>query len=366
MVSQSDNHHHPQAIRISKELFGNDELRRQVNYLQMHQEEISPDSDPQPLTTWANMANILGPVQWAWSGWLPKGMLTILAGESGAGKSALALRICGCYLRGDNWPDGSKFMGEIGSVIWCEAEAAQALNLDRAKAWGLPIEKIYTPLSDPLADIKIDLPEHAADLAQKAFLPEVRLIVVDSLRGMHRGDENSSETMNTIKWLAEMARDSGKDLILTHHLRKRSIFDGEGVELERLRGSSAIVQTARLVWALDVPDPQTKDIKRLQVIKSNLGKFPDPIGVTISETGVKFVTPPETPKVESKVDQAVDLLMAILQKGPISADQVEKEFNNAGISIPTMKRAKAKLGVVSAKKKTCWYWSLPGKEENVL
>lgn len=331
-----------------------------------HPSPPEPEEPALIITTWADMAGVIGPVEWSWPGWLPKGMLTILAGESGAGKSALALRLAACYIRGDSWPDGQKFTGEPGAVVWCEAEAAQALNLDRAKAWGLPIEKIYTPLSDPLADVKLDIPEHAAALAKKALLPEVRLIVVDSLRGMHRGDENSSETMNTIKWLAELARDSGKELLLTHHLRKRSIFDGEGVELERLRGSSAIVQTARMVWALDVPDPQTKDLKRLQVIKSNLAKFPAPVGVTVNEAGVKFVAAPEPPKVETKVSQAVDLLMALLQKGPLSADEVVKEFNDAGISVPTMNRAKSKLGVISGRNKNGWFWSLPAKEDPIL
>lgn len=361
-----DNHNYdPIAIELSKHPERIPEISRQAYFLNLNPDELQPEPETQPNTTWADMDKVIGPVEWAWQGWLPKGMLTILAGESGAGKSAAALRVCGCYLKGDPWPDGSKFTGETGAVIWCEAEAAQALNLDRAKAWGLPIEKIYTPLSDPLADVKLDIPEHAAALAQKAMLPEVRLIVIDSLRGMHRGDENSSETMSTIKWLAELARDSGKEMILTHHLRKRSIFDGEGVELERLRGSSAIVQTARLVWALDVPDPQTKDVKRLQVIKSNLGKFPGPIGVTVNEKGVQFVTAPEAPRVETKVDQAVDLLMALLQKGPLSAESVEKEFNDAGISIPTMKRAKSKLGIVSGKNKNGWFWSLPARDDNV-
>jgi putative DNA primase/helicase len=348
-------------------LASNDEKKRQFfalynNPSKLPQSEAVSLPDAQPSTTWADMANVIGPVKWEWPGWLAKGMLTILAGESGAGKSALALRICGCYLCGWPWPDGCKFTGETGAIVWCEAEAAQAVNLDRAKAWGLPIDKIYTPLADPLDDVKLDIPEHAAALAQKAMLPEVRLIIVDSLRGMHRGDENSSETMNTIKWLAELTRDSGKSLILTHHLRKRSLFDGEGVELERLRGSSAIVQTARLVWALDVPDPKIRDIKRMQVIKSNLSKFPDPVGVTIDGTGVKFVDAPETPKIETKLDQAIDLLMALLQANPVAATQIETEFNQAGISNPTMKKAKAKLGVVSVKTKTGWMWSLPAKE----
>lgn len=315
------------------------------------------------ITTWEDMAESIGPIVWDWPLWMAQGILVILAGESGGGKSALALRVCGCYLKGWPWPDGTPFTGKTGAVLWCEAEAAQALNLSRAKAWGLPINKIYTPLADPLDDINLDAEAHRAALYQKAILPEVRLIVVDSMRGMHRGDENSSDTMQTVKWLAMLARDTGKPVILTHHLRKRSMFDGDGVDLDRLRGSSGIVQPARLIWALDMPDPQDKSTKRLHIIKSNLAKFPDPVGVTVGEAGVSFVDSPEKPRIETQVDKAIDLLLNLLQRGPKAATEIEQEFDQAGISIPTMKRAKSKLGIVSGKNATGWFWSLPARND---
>lgn len=311
--------------------------------------------------SWADMEGMIGPIAWDWPGWLARALLIILAGESGAGKSALLLRIMDCYLRRAAWPDGTPFTGETGAVLWCEAEAAQAVNLARAKAWGLPIEKIYTPLDNPLDDIKLDLPEHRAALEKKARLPEVKLIVIDSLRGMHSGDENSSDAMGLIKWVAELARDTGNPIILSHHLRKRSIFDSESVELDRLRGSSAIVQTARLVWAVDTPNLDTREIKRLQVIKSNLAAFPGPVGMTIDETGVKFTTPPARAKVDTVADRAVDLLLSLLKEEPRAAVDIEHEFDQAGISIPSMKRAKERLGVVSIRKASGWMWSLPHK-----
>lgn len=148
--------------------------------------------------TWDDMAARIGPIVWDWPGWLAQGVLTIVAGEPSKGKSALALRCAGCYVRGDAWPDGTEYNGEHGRVLWCEAEAAQAINLERAKAWGYPLDKLLTPLADPLQDIRLDIPEHQAAVQSLAHRPDVRLIVVDSLRGAQKGDENSSESADLV------------------------------------------------------------------------------------------------------------------------------------------------------------------------
>lgn len=318
------------------------------------------------ISTFADIANIIGPLDWAWRKWLPNGMLSILAGESGAGKSWLALRICGSFLLGLPWPDGTPFTGEKGAVLWCEAEGAQALNVERSKTLRLPLELIYNPFEDSMDDLKLQSPGHMAILAAKAKLPEVKFIVVDSLRGvLGKVDENSSDTFNFIKLLAEIARDSGKPVLLLHHMRKRSVFDSDTVELERLRGSSAIVQTARVVWALDVPDLTDKETKRLACAKSNLSEKPQPIGLSIGANGVTFCAAPEAQKVETVADKAVDLLLSVLAREPKPMKEVEERFTEAGISVPSMKRAKERLKVVSFKTKSGWMWSLPAREDNI-
>jgi hypothetical protein len=285
---------------------------------------------------------------------------------TGEGKSVLSLRICGSYLLGWPWPDGTPFTGETGSVIWCEAEAAQALNLERAKKWGLPIERILNPLGDPLSDFRLTNLAHKEKLAWMTMRPDVVFTVVDSLSGADPTAEKSTEDTCNINWLAGLARDIQKPIQLTHHLRKRSLFDTEGiVTLDRVRGISTILQYSRLIWALDVPDKNVKETKRLSVIKSNLGKKPEPVGMTIGDDGaLKFGDAPQEPHVETVVDKATDLLMSLLNKHPVPSVELEQEMDQAGISWKSAKRAKQKLGIVSIKKNDGkWYWSLPVKEE---
>lgn len=322
--------------------------------------KLNQNSD-NTIFTWQDMAETLGPIEWEWKGWLPKAMSTLIVSESGTGKSGLMLRIAASFILGWDWPDGQKFGGETGTVVWCEAEAAQAINLSRAQKWGLPLKKLYIPTGDTLEDFDLDNNDHLAAIHDKALLPEVKAIIIDSLSGAIGGKEKESDILPRVKWLAELARNTGKPVITSHHLRKRSLQDGESIMLERVRGSSSIVQTARLVWAVDVPDLNNPESKRLQVIKSNLDRFPDPLGFSISESGLDFGAAPSAPVAETQFEKAIELLKRLLSAGPVQQTDIEEQCTKAGISLSTINRAKTKLGVKSTKMNRSWAWSLPGQ-----
>ena len=314
------------------------------------------------ITTWADMDQVISPMTWEWYLHLPGNLLTILASLSGEGKSYVLMYLCGCYLVALPWPDGTPFTGETGCILWIEAEAAQALNLDRAKVLSLPLEKIYTPFSDPLADFRFDNKAHRQAVYEKAFLPEVKFIAYDSLSGSTGRDENSTEIKQVTEWLSQLARDAKKPILLSHHLRKRNAWDGETITLDRLRGSSAIVQNARCVWALDAPNPDNPEHKRLQVIKSNLGRFPKPIGLTINDQGIIWNDAPMPPQPETAITRAVDILSTILAREPVLTNCVKEQTDAAGISWRSVNEAKKALRIIAVKRGTAWYWSLPARE----
>ena len=239
------------------------------------------------VSTWADMAREVGPIRWVWEGWLAAGFLTMVAAGLEMGKSNLCLRIASCFLRGDPWPDGSPCELPPTSILWCETEAGQAMNLDRARKWGLPLDRIVTPLADSLADVNLDHPDHRRAIAAVAAQEDIGLVIVDSLSGRSTRDEKSAAFGEVTGWLASLARETGKPILLTHHLRKRGPNDSDpnrSVTLEMLRGSTAIAQTARTVWALDKPD-SASDWRRLTQINNNLAKPAPPLGLKISTDG---------------------------------------------------------------------------------
>jgi len=60
----------------------------------------------------------LEPVRWLWRGFLPAGMLTILGGAPGCGKTTIALSLAATVTRGATWPDGSRCTQAGDVLIW--------------------------------------------------------------------------------------------------------------------------------------------------------------------------------------------------------------------------------------------------------
>jgi hypothetical protein len=238
--------------------------------------------------------------------------------------------------------------------------------LERAKAWGIPLESVLSPFTNPLDDVNLFDAEHLAAIARVAARDDVRLVVVDSLSGATGGKGKGEDLMPVVKWLAELARDLCKPILVLHHLRKRGVFDsGDVVSLDRVRDSTVIIQPSRVVWAIDAPDANNTEHKRLSVIKSNLGRFPQALGLHIGDDGLTFDDAPQAPKAETQIDKAKDLLKALLDSGPLPSVDLETEARGAGISWDTMKRAKDALGVVARRdgKAGKWYWALSYGQE---
>lgn len=348
------------------------------------------------VATWADLHALAGPTGalavWDWPGWLPQGCLVLLAAASGMGKSLLALRLAASYLRGDPWPDGSRPdpslrfahgppSAGLAAVLWCESEAAQFLNLKRASAWGLPCEQIWTPLK-ATRDVQLDRPDHRAAISRLAVRPQVRLVIVDSLSGASQAAENTGHAMDVVQWLAELARDTHKPILLLHHLRKRAPRTGADsgphtVRLEDLRGHGSIVQPARIVLALDAPDPVRPQIKRLSVVKNSLAALPPPLGFYVAPGSAAapsaaddgapawsgpqliFCPPPQPPHGLTLFACAVERLRDLLAQGPLPVALVHRELAQSGISKRTTHRAKAYLGIRTSHQDGRWIWLLP-------
>lgn len=317
--------------------------------------------------SWENLERLGIGITWAWPKWLPKGFVTLLVGGVGLGKSTIALRICASFLTGMDWLDGTKYEDEPGYVIWCEAESGHFMNVERARRWHLPIKKILSPLEDASDNFYLSYPEHRNSLEEVADTNDVKLIVIDSARGAIEGDENNSDFIQQLKYLANLAQKKQIPILLIHHLRKKSKFEStEHIELDSIRGSSAIAQIPRVVIAVYVPNLDYPDKRKLEMIKCNLGKFPDPIGITITDHGIEIV-----PIIDSNANHqsttqrelAKDFIKDFLKDGFKPSTVIYDEGAKKGLDRQTLQRAKKELGIIVRKEGRIWVWGFKGNKE---
>lgn len=272
-----------------------------------------------PFATIEDLDGILSNVTWLWPGWLPEGFNTLLAGDPGVGKSAVALDWLGKVTRGDPWPlEDQSERGRPGNALWIETEASQQLLNIRSKTLNVDRRRLFIPTidGDMLGQPDIWNESHRNQIINYIEAKEPRLIVLDSLGSASgRGENRKEDIAPVMEYFAMMARDYGTATLIVHHLRKMSVNEPAEVSLGRVRGSSAITALARTVIALDKPQD---DRARIAVIKSNLAKPARPIALTFVEnndgnlgsiTYEPYAAPP--PK-RFKKEVAADWVLSVL------------------------------------------------------
>jgi len=304
--------------------------------------------------------------EWAWMQWIPKGYLTMIAAQPGKGKSYFCLWLAKIFTHGGVLPSGTTYTPvQGGKILWCDTEGAQGMTLERAASIELPLEDICAPLENPFDPVNLGNLEHRKRLEMLCNRNEIQIIVIDSLSGAHSKKENDSGEMKEILiWLQSVAQRTNKPIICTHHFNKLNFQDALP-NIDKVRGSSAIIQFFRSVISIDCPDIMTPERKRLAVIKANLCMTPEMLGFEIADGGreITFMDAPDAPQKETAIGKAIVWLANFLTEEKLQTD-VEDAAKNAGFSIKTIRRAKKSLGVKSTPrhdyftKIKAWYWSL--------
>ena len=256
----------------------------------------------------ASVMKIVAGICYLVRGWIPFGMLTMVLGPPGVGKSAFALfaLVRPIVTGGLLWFSSMKAPAKPGYVLWCDTEGSAAITVQRIKDWGLPAERILVPFKDdPLLPINLTCAEHIERIEAVINRYRIKLVVIDSLRGAHGGDENSSQVAQVLQNLAAIAERTKAAVVIVHHTRKMALDEEMHADLSR--GSNALVAMVRSQLGIDKPDKDS-DWCRLQMLKENLGLKPRPIGFRIGSKGLEFGESPEKPRKRTQKDEAEEWL----------------------------------------------------------
>jgi hypothetical protein len=183
------------------------------------------------------------PKPWVVEPLIIAGMLAIVAGKGGTGKTWVIHEAADAVSRGTT-KAGMKGHGPL-PVLIIDAEMGAWLTTDRFKTQGYNTDPAYMHVFDAQGmDLRIaENRQLVWEAAMEILGPRGGLLVIDSLRAIvPSAKENESDDMGpVVTWIRKLCRETNAAGILVHHAGWRE---------ERTRGSSAIKDQADTVWYL--------------------------------------------------------------------------------------------------------------------
>lgn len=312
---------------------------------------INGAGDAAGYSSYAELASSLPPVEWLWEPWIPRGMLSLLGAWQGTGKSWFALDLARIVTQGQTWPDGAP-LSSHGPAIYVEAEAVPRITVDRIRAMNISARSIYPLLPDNYG--MLDLTKRAWQDRLTDMVDQLRpqLVIIDSLTNVSDAGQNSVEDVkNLLMYLVRLADFANCGMVVIHHLRKPA--GGQltlpGVNIHDFRGSGHITAMARTILGLSVVQKgkqfSLNGPRRLELAKTNLGPYPAPLGVEITETaGVKQFVYGDAPSGEKNtLDECKAWLLDLISDGPVSSKEALQAGEEAGYNRDTVFDARASL-----------------------
>jgi len=335
---------------------------------------VGPTAAPVPRLKLIPMADVIAShVEWLWDGRLPRGKLSVLAGDPGLGKSYLTLKIAAIISQGGEWPDGSQATAGNVLIISAEDDYADTIR-PRLDCLGADVARI-TGIDGVLGDgpdiarpfsLRMDI-----DLLRQGIVDTGAVVViVDPLNAFLGGIDShkAAEVRGVLSPLAHVAGETHAAILAVHHLNKGTSANA----LYRASGSLDFVAAARVVHGV-AADPELEGRRVFVPVKCNIAAMPEGIGFRIGEDGVHFDNLPVTldaaaaftsrtidHEERSEREMAKDFIVEQLADGPVPVMELLKVAKEHGYSEKTIRRAGSDLHVEKTKTgyQGAWQWSL--------
>lgn len=326
-------------------------------------------------------------VEWLVDQSFPLGMLAVIGGQPGLGKSQISINLAAGVTTGKGLP-GTGGFNNLGSVIILanEDDAARTIR-PRLDAAGADISKVHIVEGVAREGVDVDMFQldlDIADLRERAMqIGNVKLIIIDppsAYLGTKVDSYKDSDVRRVLMPLGTLAQDTGAMILLIVHLNKRT----DGGAQQRFSGSTAWTAAPRVGFMV-AEDPLTKQRFMLPV-KNNIGD--DRLGYQyhIAEKLIQYggqtfkssyivwdqptnrsvgelLAPAKASKV-TVVDHAKSFLEDELANGPLPVEKIISLAKAAGISWPSVNRAKNDMPISSTKVANGWVWTLFVAKEN--
>lgn len=358
-----------------------------------------PGSKPQRRIALTRASEItMRRVKWLWDGRIPLGVLSLLGGREGIGKSTVCYQILADVTRG-RIP--GEYLGTGQPVIIAATEDSwEHTIVPRLTAAGADLDLVYRVEVATADDVMtgLVLPVDLAELQDLIIAVGAAVVLLDPLLSRLDGrldTHKDADVRRALEPLVALAHASGAAVLGLIHVNK----SGSGDPLTSLMASRAFAAVARAVLFCMVDPEDESGVRRvLGNPKNNLGRddYP-PMVFTIENTVVgddpedgkpiecgRVVWQDHSPrglreliaisqqshKVKTATDEAAEWLSGYLTEngGRVLSAKIKSDADNdEEISLATLKRALRKLPVVVESqgypRETYWCLHSPDKTD---
>lgn len=217
-------------------------------------------------------------IDWLWPGVIPKGMLSLIGGKQGLGKSFLICDLAARVSSGQPMPDGTNHApGKV--LLLAREDDASCVLLPRLRAAKADLSRVcWSVFANTATGSSIDLAAHVNLLVEATTTHAFDLIVVDTFAAFAPAgtDANAAQDVRLLlDALTRLARQTSAAVVVVAHLRKTG--QGDGDPMDAIAGSAQMTAGVRVASMLEkgVADGE----RWFRVVKSNLGQT-DPHGWT--------------------------------------------------------------------------------------
>ena len=239
--------------------------------------------------------------RWLVDGLIPSGVVTLLSGEGGVGKSALMVALALAVSTGTPWIGRPVVEGAVFAVF-AEDDADEigrrlrSIALANGVDLSAAIDLEYLALNDltdgamlaTAADSGVRATDLFVEIERIVMTSRPALIVLDCVAELFGGDENRrAEVAPFVRLLSNLAAKSGAAIVLISHPSLTGLATGSG-----LSGSTAWNGAVRSRLYLTAPDKDDTDRRVLIHAKSNYGR--KAAGIEMRMTDGRFVATDRT------------------------------------------------------------------------
>lgn len=320
-----------------------------------------PPKGPDPFH-WRKLSTVQAiPLQWLWKPYIPKGAVTLIAGDGGYGKSWMTCALAADLSQGRALP-GQPAM-EPQRVLMISAEDGLG-EVTRPKMDLLGANMDNIVCSDEGFTITPDTRAHLARIITEFDAAVVFLDPLVVYMGGKVDMFRANETRDMMNLLVEVAKHTKTALVAVHHVRK----SGEGSMQNKVMGSADIVNGVRSTLLVDVSKGGQRYMSH---VKSNWAANGPQLAYRFSSKGFEWQGLYEDvgevkPKVSrNKRGAAIQWLREKLAAGPVPSEVLFTDAEVEGFSRPTIMRTKNDdyPGIIKTwSKKGVYYWELCPQE----